>query len=193
MPPKSESIYLRPPSSLAFFKVPTPNPNISFDQECDNYSHAFPPSFAYHALSIAIDTETRRCPAVRREYNCWVVNREGLRCIGLGGRLAWDHSHTVYRAFLYNSARMRSEIIGTGIFVVPTRNVWKEKSDEEEDPVDGGVESQVFRMWMDAIDTGGHQEVQLTFEYARLPLKSAAERLPGAKWFEEELMALSCF
>lgn len=190
MPPKSEGVYLRPPSSLAFFRIPSPDPDISFDQECYNYSNTFPPSFVYHALSVAIDTATRRCPAVRREYNCWVVGKEGLCCIGLGGRLAWDQDHTAYRAFLYNSTQTRSSVVATGIFIVPTRNVWKEKSDEEEDPVDGGVESWVFQLWRDAVEKGGHREVQLTFEYGHLPLKCAAERLPGAKWFEEEWTSL---
>lgn len=138
-----------------------------------------------------MDRHTQRQAAVRREWDCWLARlKKDDLCIGLTHRLYWDLSFTVYAAVLYYSPQHRNRVVRTGMFIVPTQNVWIELDDEEEDAVAGFKFHPEFNMWRKMVPMEGHEEVQLTFEFGQAPLNVIADANWGCPIFHREVQMI---
>lgn len=188
--PRYPTLTLHPPTSAALSHVPDDR-ELSFSEFSDIVLAQHTPSFAYHVLSCARNPDTMLQPAVRREWDCWVVRRsDGDLCVGLANRLYWDFNYTVYSVFQYESPQHRQRVVRTGMLIVPTHNVWIETTDEEEDPVEGFKIHPEFEKYRKAVPLEAHEGVQLTFEYGRVPSNVVAEAVSGSALFDKELKAI---
>lgn len=159
-------IALRPPTSPALYYVTDDGGPYTFSEFSNLILSQHVPSFAYHVLTRALNPDTWLQPAVRQEWDCWLVRvMGGDLCVGLIRRLYWDLSYTIYAAVRYESPQSRNRVVQTGILIIPTSNVWIEVEDEEVDEVEGFRVHPEFDRWRSAIPLEAHQEVQLAFEY----------------------------
>lgn len=181
-------ITLRPPTSPALYYVPDDGGSYTFSDFSNFILSQHVPSFAYHVLTRALNPDTWLQPAVRQEWDCWLVRiSDGDICVGLIRRLYWDLSYTIYAAVRYKSPQCRHRVVQTGMLVIPTSNVWIEQKDEEEDEVEGFWVHPEFNRWRNAILREAHMEVQLTFEYGHAPPNVLADALLGCPIFHHEL------
>lgn len=149
---------------------------------------SIPASFCWHALSIAVDEETFARPLIKPGFDCYVWSATGLERIGLGCRVSWDFRVTVIVAYRY-APEDQNTVNGTGLFVVPTRNVGEEFHVAAPGTQEPGntIDTPTFRYIKSFISRENHKEVQLTFPPDRFPSRVIAESVYNAPEFMEEM------